>query len=222
MVKLVSVTQAVGIVEPGSEEVEPGSEQFPAENLVVYVARVSNPANQFNFQTSERLLAYMIENRHWSPFEMADMTVEIKTSRAIAQQILRHRSFSFQEFSQRYSEVSEIEPVELRKGGTKNRQSSIEVFDPENAAELIENHFKESQNLYKKLIKLGVARECARFVMPLATKTTLYMKGSLRSWIHYLQIRTEEHTQKEHREIAKQIAQIFKSQFPIISKYLQL
>ena len=217
-VKLVSVTQS--LIEEKS---------LNAEELIVYVARVSNPSNQLNSETSDKLIRYLIENKHWSPLEMADMTVEIVTSRGIAQQILRHRSFSFQEFSQRYAEVTEMEPVQLRKSGSKNRQSSTEVFDPNviatingndythSASEAINAHIQNSESLYKALLAAGVAKECARFVLPITTQTKIYMKGSIRSWVHYLQIRCDGHTQLEHQEIALAIREIFKQQFPSIS-----
>ena len=161
------------------------------------------------------------------------MTVEIVTSRAIAAQILRHRSFSFQEFSQRYAEVTEMEPVQIRKAGTTNRQSSSEVFDPEIyveigcgvdglASNMIADHMEFSQALYKELLSQGVAKEVARMVLPLTTQTTIYMKGSVRSWVHYLQIRCDEHTQLEHRQVAEGVLDIFRSQFPNIAKALEL
>jgi thymidylate synthase (FAD) len=222
-VKLVSITKA--LIE---------EKELNAEELIVYTARVSNPSNQLNSETSDKLIKFMITHKHWSPFEMADLTVEIKTSRGIAQQILRHRSFSFQEFSQRYAEVVDMEPVQLRKSGATNRQSSLEEFDPMitipngnpyedsyKASVLIENHLKESKDLYKKLLAAGAAKECARFVLPITTETTIYMKGSVRSWIHYLQIRTDEHTQLEHREVALAVMDIFKKEFPFISKALE-
>lgn len=216
-VKLVSLTKS--LVE---------EKELSAEELIVYVARVSNPSNQLNSETSDKLIAYMVKNKHWSPFEMCDMTVEIVTSRGIAQQILRHRSFSFQEFSQRYAEVTDFEPIQLRKSGATNRQSSLEVFDPNlngnniSASRLIENHLRESEFLYKSLLEKGVAKECARFVLPITTQTKIYMKGSVRSWIHYLQIRCDAHTQLEHRQIALAILDIFKINFPNISKALEL
>ena len=216
-VKLVSITKS--LVE---------EKDLSPEELIVYVARVSNPSNQLNSETSDKLVNFLIKNKHWSPFEMCDMTVEIITSRGIAQQILRHRSFSFQEFSQRYAEVTDFEPIQLRKSGATNRQSSLEVFDPNlngnniSASRLIENHLRESEFLYKSLLKSGVAKECARFVLPITTQTKIYMKGSIRSWIHYLQIRTDEHTQLEHREIALSILEIFKTNFPNISKALNI
>ncbi len=222
-VKLVSLTKSM--VE--EKELSP-------EELIVYIARVSNPANQLNSETSDKLIAYLIKNKHWSPFEMVDMCVEIITSRGIAQQILRHRSFSFQEFSQRYAEVTEMEPVQLRKAGTTNRQSSTEVFDPkiiidsgmeevtDTASMAIQDHLQYSENLYKALLSAGVAKECARFVLPITTQTKIYMKGSIRSWVHYLQIRCDEHTQLEHRQIALAILDVFKTNFPNISKALDL
>ena len=218
-VKLISLTKS--LIE---------DKELSAEELIVYTARVSNPSNQLNSETSDKLINYMVKNKHWSPFEMCDMTIEIVTSRGIAQQILRHRSFSFQEFSQRYAEVTDFEAVQLRKSGTTNRQSSSEAFDPIlhfidsdiEASRLIENHLKESENLYKLLLKAGVAKECARFVLPLTTQTKIYMKGSIRSWIHYLQIRCDSHTQLEHQQIALSILDIFKTNFPNISKALEL
>lgn len=197
------------------------SEIGSAEDLIVYTARVSNPENQNNFETSEKLLNFLAKHKHWSPFEMADMTVEIKTSRAIAAQILRHRSFSFQEFSQRYSAATEIEPLELRYKAETNRQSSSDVLELDNnfysRAETLQNM---TYQLYNEMLDHGIAKECARGILPLNTKTTMYMKGSVRSWIHYLQIRTAENTQLEHREIALSILEIFRKEFPIISKSL--
>lgn len=211
--------------------------ELSPEELIVYIARVSNPSNQLNFGTSDKLINYLIKHKHWSPFEMVDMTCEIVTSRGIAQQILRHRSFSFQEFSQRYAEVLDIEPTQLRKQAEKNRQSSTETFNPEyypidgfhikqdwlTAQELIKQHNEDAKHLYKKLIEKGVAKECARMVLPLSTQTKIYMKGSIRSWIHYLQIRCDEHTQLEHREVAFAIRDIFKDNFPnIFNSLLEL
>ena len=198
------------------------------EEYIAYIARVSNPENQHNHETSGRLLKYLIEHKHWSPFEFVDVTFQIQTRRSIAAQILRHRSFSFQEFSQRYSEATEIEPIEIREQAHKNRQSSSQIIDPVvkvyrsigYANEIIGDHFKHSMQLYEALLKAGVAREVARDVLPLATATTLYMKGSVRSWIHYLQLRLAPDTQKEHREIAHQILTRFTSHFPIIGDML--
>lgn len=198
------------------------------EQLIVYIARVSNPANQLNSETADKLIRYLIKNKHWSPFEMVDMCIEIVTSRGIAQQILRHRSFSYQEFSQRYAEVTEMEPVQLRKQAESNRQSSTEVFNPEldndyicgEAAKAIEEHLYNCESLYKNLLEKGVAKECARFVLPITTQTKIYMKGSIRSWIHYLQVRCDPHTQLEHRQIALSIEQIFTTLFPNITRAL--
>lgn len=223
-VKLVSLTKS---------QVE--EKELSAEELIVYIARVSNPSNQLNSETSDKLLAYLVKNKHWSPFEMVDMTIEIVTSRGIAQQILRHRSFSFQEFSQRYAEVTDMEPIQLRKAGSTNRQSSTDEFDPaiqvdcgndivphEKASDAIENHLQYCEELYKALLMAGVAKECARFVLPITTQTRIYMKGSIRSWIHYLQIRCDAHTQLEHRQIAIEILAILKQNFPNIVKALEL
>lgn len=198
--------------------------ELNAEELIVYTARVSNPENQLNTETSENLIKFLIRNKHWSPFEMVDMTVEITTSRGIAQQILRHRSFSFQEFSQRYSKVTAIEPIALRYKADKNRQSSSNDVEGETKVYLdsrIENHNEQAQILYDEMLEFGVAKECARFVLPLATQTTMYMKGSVRSWIHYLQIRCAHYTQLEHREIADAILEIFKQNFPIIYESIE-
>lgn len=225
-VKLISVTKSF----PMQGEFREMS--LNAEELIVYIARVSNPSNQLNNETSDKLISYLIKNKHWSPFEMVDMTVEIVTSRAIAQQILRHRSFSFQEFSQRYATATEFEDVSIRKQSEKNRQSSTEEFDPIvkitdgvssheiQASNVIGLHLQQSENLYKSLIDAGVSKETARFVLPLTTQTKLYMKGSVRSWIHYLQIRCDEHTQLEHQLIAKKIQSTFRTLFPNISKSL--
>lgn len=215
-VKLISINQ------PSIEGVK------TAEELIVYCARVSNPNNQMNMETAPKLLKYLINHKHWSPLEMVNFCVEIKTSRAIAAQILRHRSFSFQEFSQRYSAATEIEPVQIRKQAEKNRQSSLEEFNPilnnlefKTAASYIEEHMKQSINIYEELIKCGVAKECARMVLPLTTQTTLFMSGTTRSWVHYLELRCKEDTQKEHRDIANAIKEIFKENFPIISEALE-
>ena len=199
--------------------------EMSPEQLIVYTARVSNPGNQMNIETSDKLIAYLIKNKHWSPFEMADMTVEIVTSRGIAQQILRHRSFSFQEFSQRYAEVTEIEPIQLRYQADKNRQSSsteLNKTDKQYFDDKVYSCIEQSKNLYVEMLKAGVAKECARFILPITTQTKIYMKGSVRSWIHFLQIRTDEHTQLEHRLIAMEILNIFKENFPNIAKALEI
>lgn len=197
-----------------------------AEDLVAYCARVSNPSNQMNMDTAPKLLGFLIKHKHWSPFEMVDMTVEIKTSRAIAAQILRHRSFSFQEFSQRYSVATEFEDIELRMQGDKNRQvgeNLMPVTNPayENISNLIAESISLSHHCYETMIENGVAKEVARMILPLTTETTMYMKGSLRSWIHYLDLRTEQNTQKEHRVIADRCKKIFIKEFPAISEALQ-
>jgi|SRR5688572_3194953 len=219
-VRLVSITKSL------VEEAD-----LSPEELICYTARVSNPSNQINTETADRLIAFLIKNNHWSPFEMVDMTVEIVTSRGIAQQILRHRSFSFQEFSQRYAAVTDFEPVQLRLQATSNRQSSSEEANPEiefhngkkmSAHTAIALHLKQSQGLYNHLLEVGIAKECARFVLPITTQTKIYMKGSIRSWIHYLAIRCDKHTQLEHRQIGEAILEIFKGQFPNIFKALSL
>ncbi len=193
--------------------------EMTSEELIGRIARVSNPSNENNTETMGGLIAYMIKHKHWSPFEMVDMTVKITTSRAIAAQILRHRSFSFQEFSQRYSEINTIEPLEFRKQSEKNRQSSEEVH-PDDAKYRIQ--FEEIGDLlvtmYSEMVEKGIAKECARMILPLATTTTLYMKGSVRSWIHYLQLRCAEDTQLEHRFVANEIKRIFSIQFPRVAK----
>ena len=209
MVKLISITSAVvnGLSAP--------------EDLISYCARVSNPNNQLNLQTSPKLLNYLIDHRHWSPFEMVSFTVEIKTSRAIAAQILRHRSFSFQEFSQRYSQSSSFEDIEWRMQGKTNRQVGDEEVDlsPELKQE-VETTLGACKDLYNKLIEKGLAKECARMILPLNTSTTIYMTGNVRSWIHYLQLRTKEDTQKEHRSRAEEVKKIFIKNFPNISEAL--
>jgi thymidylate synthase (FAD) len=194
-----------------------------AEELITYCARVSNPSNQLNMETAPKLLSYLIEHKHWSPFEMVSMCLEIETSRAIAAQILRHRSFSFQEFSQRYSTATKLEKIELRKQGKTNRQVGDEPLSISEYIEIFEDIDRiehQSLELYNKLIGKGIAKECARMILPLNTKTTMYMSGSIRSWIHYIELRTTQDTQKEHREIALEIKNIFKEQFPNVAKAL--
>ena len=200
-----------------------------AEDVIAYCARVSNPKNQMNTQTAPKLLKFLIKHKHWSPFELASMCVEIKTSRAIAAQILRHRSFSFQEFSQRYSKAQELEFLELREQAEKNRQSSKDVIDPiltkDNknvpASQVVSQYLNEGVKLYDELIEAGVAKESARMVLPLTTETTMYMNGTVRSWVHYINLRTEENTQKEHRDIANAIKDIFVKEFPNVSEALE-
>lgn len=214
-VRLVSFTEPTSLMEG---DFNGNFKIISPEELIVYIARVSNPSNQMNMETAPKLINYLIKHKHWSPFEFVDMTVEIVTRRSIAAQILRHKSFSFQEFSQRYSTATEIQPVELRKQGKTNRQSSEEPV-PDFALERdIEQHFANSKMLYDKLIKQGISRETARDILPLSTETTMYMKGSVRSWIHYLELRCSPDTQKEHRIIADGIKSIFIDNFPNISE----
>lgn len=195
-----------------------------AEDIIVYCARVSNPNNQLNTETGPKLLKYCLDHGHVSVFEQASMTVEIKTFRAVAAQILRHCSFRFQEFSQRYSGVTEYpEIIAGRKQGKTNRQVGDEELEDDSQVKwqlLQEAAYKSAYKDYRYAIKLGVAREQARLLLPLATPTTLYMTGNARSWIHYLQIRTSLDTQREHREIALKIMSIFCGEFPNISKAL--
>lgn len=197
-----------------------------AEKLIAYCARVSNPNNQDSSNIS-KLLKYCIDHQHWSIFEMAFMTLEINTTRGIAAQILRHRSFTFQEFSQRYADTTllteEIPSFELRRQDTKNRQNSIDDISDEIKSKWgmkIREHFAKAQSIYQGMIKDGIAKECARFVLPLATPTRLYMSGSIRSWIHYINLRSSNGTQKEHSIIANNCKSIFVEQFPIISESL--
>ncbi len=196
-----------------------------AEKTMAYVARVSNPKNQDN-QNFSKLIQYCIKNEHWSVFEQAYMTLQIETNRGIAAQILRHRSFTFQEFSQRYADSTQLGNIpipELRRQDNKNRQNSFSDLSAEitNRFEsMIKNQFEESVKLYEEMIKAGVAKECARFVLPLATPTRIYMTGSCRSWIHYIKLRSAHGTQKEHMNIANECKTIFCSQFPTVAKAL--
>ena len=196
-----------------------------AEKTIGYVARVSNPNNQDNPKV-DKLLAYCIKHGHWSIFEQAHMTLEINTTRGIAAQILRHRSFTFQEFSQRYADTNLLEQPqvpELRRQDTKNRQNSIDDIAETEKAYLqgrISQYFKEGMDLYNDLLSKGIAKECARFVLPLATPTRIYMTGSARSWMHYIQLRTANGTQKEHMDIANLCRDHFICNFPTISKAL--
>lgn len=223
-VRLISITKSV------IEEKE-----LNAEELLVYIARVSNPSNQLNTETADKLLSYMIKNKHWSPFDMVNMTVEVVTSKAIAIQILRHWSIKPQEFSQRYAEVADIEPFDLRYQAKSNRQSSKEVIDLEEvsyvedwtsttytgrAKDIVQSHITTTKNLYKALISAGIAKESARMILPMATSTTMYLNGSVRSWIHYMEQRCDQHAQLEHREVASLIKNIFIQNFPNISKAL--
>jgi thymidylate synthase (FAD) len=191
-----------------------------AEELIAYMARVSNPSNQNNTETSSKLIGYLITHNHWSPFEMVNMCVEIKTTRSVAAQILRHRSFSFQEFSQRYAQVTEVAQVpDLRRQDLKNRQNSVDDLD-----EVVKSSYEyeimklygECYDLYKRMLEAGVAKECAREVLPMAAPTRLYMNGSVRSWLHYCDLRTSNGTQKEHAVIAGQIQDILYEQLPSV------
>ena len=194
------------------------------DDLVAYMARVSNPNNQNNTETSARLIKYLIKHKHWSPFEMVNMCVEINTTRSIAAQILRHRSFSFQEFSQRYADVTRRPgAIQVRRQDLKNRQSSIDDIDPYTKQDF---QIKANQvynlafNLYEQMLDAGVAKECAREVLPLSTPTTLYMNGTLRSWIHYCDLRCGNGTQYEHKVIADECRTLIDLCFPSVSKAL--
>ena len=197
-----------------------------AEKTIAYVARVSNPNNQDN-ENYAGLLKYCIKHQHWSIFEQASMTLEIETTRGIAAQILRHRSFTFQEFSQRYAEstsLGDIELPELRRQDTKNRQNSTDDLDPEMVEKFNRQMitlFSSSKALYESMLKQGVAKECARMVLPLCTPTRIYMTGSCRSWIHYINLRSAHGTQKEHMVIAEACRKVFTEQFPAVSEALE-
>ena len=198
-----------------------------AEKTMGYVARVSNPKNQDNPKVSG-LLKYCIKHNHWSVFEQAHMTLEINTTRGIAAQILRHRSFTYQEFSQRYADTNllsdEIPVPDLRSQDLKNRQNSVDDISPETKSVLqgqIARHFTESLDLYNELLRQGIAKECARFVLPLAVPTRIFMTGSVRSWIHYIDLRSANGTQKEHMDIAEACRAIFCEQFPIVAEALE-
>ena len=197
-----------------------------AEQTMAYIARVSNPSNQDN-EKYAGLLKYCIKHNHWSVFEQSSMTLEIETTRAIAAQILRHRSFTFQEFSQRYAAstaLGDIDLPELRKQDLKNRQNSTDDLDPE-MVEKFEKQmitlFSSSKALYEQMLSQGVAKECARMVLPLCTPTRIYMTGSCRSWIHYINLRSAHGTQKEHMEIAEACRKVFTEQFPAVSEALE-
>ena len=198
-----------------------------AEQTMAYVARVSNPNNQEN-PNYAKLLGYCIKHNHWSVFEQAFMTLEIETTRGLAAQVLRHRSFTYQEFSQRYADsslLSETIPLpELRRQDTKNRQNSIDDIDPFIRQEFqikMQKHFEEGMKLYKEMLDAEIAKECARFVLPLATPTRMYMSGSVRSWIHYITLRSANGTQKEHMDIAEACKKIFVEQFPTCAAALE-
>lgn len=212
MVKLIAVTKPVGELE-----------HLSSEELISYVARVSNPSNQMNTETAPKLLNYCIKNSHWSVFEHNSLTLEITTTRAIAAQILRHRSFVFQEFSQRYAKSSNYIPCEARAQDVKNRQNSTDTLD-ESTKKWFEDKqqeiWKTSKEAYDTALFLGVAKECARMLFPLNTETTLYMTGNLRSWIHYINLRSENGTQKEHSDIALACKKIICEQFPNVVEAL--
>lgn len=216
-VKLISCTQGAGELEgKGPQEV------------ISYTARISNPHNQNNFDTSSGLLKYCIKHQHWSIFEVASMTLEINTTRALAAQVLRHRSFTFQEFSQRYADTnllsSRIEVPDLRRQDQKNRQNSVSDLPPgiiDDYQKKIEKHFQDSMYLYNNLLDVGIAKECARFVLPLSTPTRIYMTGSCRSWIHYINLRSANGTQKEHMDVANNCKSVFKEVFPDVSTALE-
>ena len=198
-----------------------------AEETMGYVARVSNPKNQDNPNVAG-LLKYCIKHGHWSVFEQAHMTVEIETTRGLAAQILRHRSFTYQEFSQRYADSSlladEIPLPELRRQDLKNRQNSTDDLDQRKVNHYnrkMQQHFKQGMRLYQNMLKDGVAKECARFVLPLATPTRIYMTGSVRSWVHYIDLRSAHGTQKEHMNLVENVRKIFVEQFPIVSEALE-
>ena len=198
-----------------------------AEKMMAYVARVSNPNNQEN-PNYAKLLGYCIKHNHWSVFEQAFMTLELETTRGVAAQVLRHRSFTYQEFSQRYADSSMLADTiplpELRRQDTKNRQNSIDDIDPFVKQEFeikMRKHFDEGMVLYQSMLDMGIAKECARFVLPLATPTRIYMSGSCRSWIHYINLRTANGTQKEHMDLAEGCKKVFIEQFPTCAEALE-
>ena len=194
-----------------------------AEAMITAMARVSAPQNQNNMETAPRLLAYLIKHKHWSPFEMANLCVKIRTERDISAQILRHRSFSFQEYSTRYAEAQSYAVPEFRRQDTANRQNSIDDLSQDmknQLAAMTEQTLNQCEETYQTMLRLGVAKETARRILPLCTKTTLYMNGTLRSWIHYLELRTDKATQLEHRVIAEGIKQIFQGQFPVLANVI--
>ena len=190
------------------------------DNLVAYMARVSNPENQNNTETSARLIRYLIKHKHWSPFEMVNMCVEINTTRSIAAQILRHRSFSFQEFSQRYAKaLDKPSALAVRRQDTKNRQNSVDDIDPYTTQDFqikADQVYDLSFKLYNEMLAAGVAKECAREVLPLSTPTRLYMNGTLRSWLHYCDLRCANGTQLEHQIIADECKELLKTHFPLV------
>ena len=198
-----------------------------AEKMMGYVARVSNPSNQENPKVAG-LLKYCVKHQHWSVFEQSFMTLEIETTRGLAAQILRHRSFTFQEFSQRYADSSMLADTiplfDLRRQDTKNRQNSIDDINPhtrQNFEIKIQKHFDDAMELYQEMLAAGIAKECSRFVLPLAVPTRIYMSGSCRSWIHYIDLRSAHGTQKEHMDIAEACKSVFVEQFPTVAEALE-
>jgi thymidylate synthase (FAD) len=198
-----------------------------AEKMMGYVARVSNPSNQENPKVAG-LLKYCVKHQHWSVFEQSFMTLEIETTRGLAAQILRHRSFTFQEFSQRYADSSMLADTiplfDLRRQDTKNRQNSIDDINPhtrQNFEMKIQKHFDDAMQLYQEMLAAGIAKECSRFVLPLAVPTRIYMSGSCRSWIHYIDLRSAHGTQKEHMDIAEACKNVFVEQFPTVAEALE-
>ena len=198
-----------------------------AEKMMGYVARVSNPSNQENPKVAG-LLKYCVKHQHWSVFEQSFMTLEIETTRGLAAQILRHRSFTFQEFSQRYADSSMLADTiplfDLRRQDTKNRQNSIDDINPhirQNFEIKIQKHFDDAMQLYQEMLAAGIAKECSRFVLPLAVPTRIYMSGSCRSWIHYIDLRSAHGTQKEHMDIAEACKNVFVEQFPTVAEALE-
>ena len=220
-VTLVAKTQPLISMPVWKDGVEVSERNLNPEEYLAWCARISNEDNRLNHETAPKLLKFLMDNKHWSPNEMVNFAFEIQTSRAIAQQILRHRSFSFQEFSQRYSKVEAVEPVELRMQAEKNRQSSSEAV--ERTSHLythVREHLARSQELYGQLLEDGIAKECARMVLPLATQTTLVMNGTFRSWIHFLEQRCDPHAQKEIRLIAEEIRRQLVPEMPFTSEAL--
>jgi thymidylate synthase (FAD) len=206
VVKLVAITKGVGDLDG-----------MMAEEIISYIARVSNPANQMNTETAPKLLKYLSKNKHWSPFEHISFTLEIETSRAIAAQILRHRSFVFQEFSQRYATATEFVKYEARRQDLKNRQNSINDMSEEDRqwfADAQDEVIAGSNAFYQEALKRGIAKEQARFLLPLSTKTRIYMTGNVRSWLHYIELRSANGTQKEHMDIAQAAKEVFLKEFP--------
>lgn len=206
MVKLVAITRGVGDLD-----------KLMSEEIISYIARVSNPSNQMNMETAPKLLGYLTKNKHWSPFEHVSFTLEIETSRAIAAQILRHRSFVFQEFSQRYAVANDFMVYEARRQDNKNRQNSIDDMSEEDKEwfkQAQEDVCDKSQELYNEALRRGIAKEQARFLLPLSTKTKIYMTGNVRSWLHYIELRSSNGTQKEHMDIAVAAKEVFKVEFP--------